>query len=69
MFLLHLKNVLAFGTANLGSPIGNTFIIQMKFCRTFGTTDDHKLKDEFRSQNTEFRMRIRFLFWILAPGF
>jgi hypothetical protein len=41
-FLPRLKNVLAFGTANLGSPIGNAAVIQVKFRQALGAGNDHK---------------------------
>jgi hypothetical protein len=40
--LRHLKNMLAFGAANLGTPIWNAILIQVKLCQAFGTSDDHK---------------------------
>jgi hypothetical protein len=41
-FLPRLKNVAAFGTANLDFPLGNAAVIQVKFCQALGADDDHK---------------------------
>jgi hypothetical protein len=72
--LLHLKNMLASGTANLRPPIGNAVFIQVKFGQAFGANDGHRAYSSLqpsavRAIIISLRIVIAESGWLMAPLF